>query len=97
MDPMLDTVSDPATLHTLAKVPTMEDLHSFGCLTPKEHRRFSEEKTEGERKERENEWPRQFPAWPDISSPSCNLVLYLCTVCSAEHGCLPDVISCPKH
>ena len=62
MDPVLDTVPNPVTLHTLTKVPTMEDLYSFGCLTPKEHCRFSKEKTEGERKkERKNEWPRQFP------------------------------------
>ena len=56
---------DQATLHTLAKVLTMEDLFSFSCLPPKEHCRFflNREETEGERKkERENEWPRQFPA-----------------------------------
>ena len=60
-------------------VPTMEDLHSFGCLTPKKHCRFSKEKTEGERKkERKNEWPRQFPAWPDISSQAvtCSVLVY---------------------
>ena len=94
LDPVQNTVPNPATLSTIAKVPTVEDPHSlsclphkehcrfflnreetererledlfsFSCLPPKEHCRFflNREETEGERKkERENEWPRQFPA-----------------------------------
>ena len=79
LDPVQNTVPSPATLHSLAKVPTMEDLHSFGCLTPKEHCRFSKEKTEGERKkERKNEWPRQFPAWLiyPAQAVTCSVLVY---------------------
>ena len=50
-----------------------------------------ETKGRGDNREEENEWPRQFPAWPDYIQPSRNL---LCTVYTAEHGCPPDVISC---
>ena len=39
--PVLDTVPGQAMLHTRAKVLTMQDLHSFSCLPPKEHCRFS--------------------------------------------------------
>ena len=30
------------------------------------------------REEEENEWPRQFPAWPDISSQAvtCSVLVY---------------------
>ena len=40
-------------MHTLAKVPAIEDLPSFSCLYLKEHCCFSNEETERERKKEE--------------------------------------------
>ena len=70
LDPVLDTVPNPAALHTLAKILTLKDLFSFGCLTPKEHCRFSTEKTEGERKKERERRERSKGA------PVTSLALY---------------------
>ena len=54
-------------------VPRLVVLLNFSTAVPIYFSREEETKDRRDyREEEENEWPRQFPAWPDIQ-PSCNM------------------------
>ena len=52
-------------------VPRLVVLLNFSTAVPISFSREEETKDRRDNEE-ENEWPRQFPAWPDIQ-PSCNM------------------------